>query len=164
MQTGHAVTVSGRLSPVTRNVIVKLFARRGRHWQLVGRSRAHRAGRFRIRYQEHGVGSTRLRVSAIGPRLRPGYVPAGEVLGLAPSVASWYYDAGNTACGFHAWYGVANRTLPCGTKVTIRYGGRVVVATVDDRGPFIYGRSFDLNQNTARALGMYGVAQVLTSV
>jgi rare lipoprotein A (peptidoglycan hydrolase) len=81
-----------------------------------------------------------------------------------PEVASWYYDAGNTACGFHATYGVANRSLPCGTKVTISYGGRSVLATVDDRGPYVYGRSFDLNQNTARALGVYGVAQVLTSV
>ena len=36
-------------------------------------------------------------------------------------MASWYYDdAGATACGFHAHYGVANRTLPCGTKVRLR--------------------------------------------
>ena len=79
---------------------------------------------------------------------------------LVPAVASWYYDEGNTACGFHARYGVANKTLRCGTKVTIRYGDRSVVATVDDRGPYVYGRSFDLSQNTAAALGMWGVATV----
>jgi rare lipoprotein A (peptidoglycan hydrolase) len=78
-------------------------------------------------------------------------------------VASWYDDVGNTACGFHATYGVANKTLPCGAKVTLSYGGRTVVSTVDDRGPYVYGRSFDLNQNTARYLGMWGVAQVLAS-
>ena len=65
-----------------------------------------------------------------------------------------------TACGFHAGYGVANSTLPCGTKVTFRYGGRTVTAVVDDRGPFVGGREWDLNQNTAGALGFGGVATV----
>jgi len=82
---------------------------------------------------------------------------------LQPVVASWYYDEGNTACGFHAEYGVANKTLPCGTKVTIRYGDREVVATVDDRGPYVYGRDFDLSQTTAAALGMSGVVTVYAS-
>jgi hypothetical protein len=82
---------------------------------------------------------------------------------LLPAVASWYYDEGSTACGFHAEYGVANKTLPCGAKVTLSYGGHTVVATVDDRGPFVYGRTFDLDQRTAGALGMWGVATVLCS-
>ena len=69
----------------------------------------------------------------------------------------------HTACGFHAYYGVANKTLPCGTKVTFAYGGRTVTATVDDRGPFVAGREWDLNQNTAAALGMGGVATVWSS-
>jgi rare lipoprotein A len=76
------------------------------------------------------------------------------------AVASWYYDYGNTACGFHARYGVANKTLPCGTHVRISYGGRTVDATVDDRGPYVYGRSYDLDQTVSRALGMSGVATV----
>jgi rare lipoprotein A (peptidoglycan hydrolase) len=87
-----------------------------------------------------------------------------EVVAMTPTVASWYYDAGNTACGFHAQYGVANRTLPCGTKVMLRYGGHSVTATVDDRGPFVYGRSYDLDQRTASALGMWGVATVYSHV
>ena len=56
--------------------------------------------------------------------------------------------------------GVANQTLPCGTKVTFRYGGRTVTAVVDDRGPFVGGREWDLNQNTAGALGFGGVGTV----
>jgi rare lipoprotein A (peptidoglycan hydrolase) len=47
--------------------------------------------------------------------------------------------------------------------VTLSYGGHTLVATVDDRGPYVYGRSYDLNQNTARYLGMWGVAQVFAS-
>ena len=79
------------------------------------------------------------------------------------SVASWYNDAGLTACGFHATLGVANKTLPCGTKVSFFYGGRKVTAVVDDRGPFVAGRDWDLNQNTAAALGVAGVATLWSS-
>ena len=79
------------------------------------------------------------------------------------AIASWYNDGGNTACGFHAYYGVANRTLPCGTKVAMRFNGRSVNATVDDRGPYVGGRDWDLNQNTAAALGFGGVGQVWSS-
>jgi len=73
------------------------------------------------------------------------------------AVASWYYDAGETASGYHAYYGMASRTLTFGTRVLVCYRGRCLTATVDDRGPFVYSRLFDLNQNIARALGFGGV-------
>ena len=79
------------------------------------------------------------------------------------STASWYEDGGTTACGFHSYYGVANLSLPCGTHVRFSYGGRTVTATVDDRGPYVGGREWDLNQNTAAALGFGGVAPVWSS-
>ena len=60
--------------------------------------------------------------------------------------------------------GVANRTLPCGTHVTFVYGGHQVTAVVDDRGPFVDGRDWDLNQNTAAALGFGGVDTVWSSI
>jgi rare lipoprotein A (peptidoglycan hydrolase) len=44
-----------------------------------------------------------------------------------------------------------------------RNGSREVTATVDDRGPFVGGRTWDLNQNTAAALGFGGVGSVLSS-
>ena len=86
---------------------------------------------------------------------------AGETIAFHETIASWYNDGGNTACGFHAFYGVANKSLPCGTKVVFRNGSREVTATVDDRGPFVGGRTWDLNQNTAAALGFGGVGSVL---
>jgi rare lipoprotein A (peptidoglycan hydrolase) len=88
---------------------------------------------------------------------------AGQLTVYGESVASWYDDAGSTACGFHAGLGVANRTLPCGTRVRFRYGGRSVTAVVDDRGPYVGGRDWDLNQNTAAALGFAGVGTVWTT-
>jgi rare lipoprotein A len=163
--SGSTVVVSGRLLRIKRNAEVKLIARQGRGWRTLADGRTHRGGRFHIRYRVRNIGTTPVRVSYDGTRrLRPVSAPAGKIVGLEPMVASWYYDQGNTACGFHATYGVASKTLPCGTKVTISYGGRTVVATVDDRGPYVYGRSFDLNQTTSRYLGMYGVARVFTSV
>jgi rare lipoprotein A (peptidoglycan hydrolase) len=56
--------------------------------------------------------------------------------------------------------GVANLSLPCGTRVEFFYGGRSVEAEVDDRGPYVGGRTWDLNQSVAGALGFSGVGTV----
>lgn len=49
----------------------------------------------------------------------------------------------------------AHRTLPFGTRLRVCYRGCVVVR-VNDRGPFIRGRSLDLSRGAARAIGMLG--------
>ena len=77
--------------------------------------------------------------------------------------ASWYNDRrGRTASGMRVHYGVAHRTLPFGTQVEITNpaNGRSVTAVVTDRGPFIKGRTLDVNQNVARALGFSGTAHL----
>jgi rare lipoprotein A (peptidoglycan hydrolase) len=81
-----------------------------------------------------------------------------------PVVASWYYDAGQTACGFHAYYGIASRTLACGTRVVLQHAGRRVVATVDDRGPYVWSRLFDLNVATRTALQCSDLCLVMDAV
>ena len=74
------------------------------------------------------------------------------------SVASVYDGVslgGRVAClGY--WPGgmvVANKTLPCGTRVRFLYRGRKVTARVWDKGPFVAGREFDLDVGVQRALG-----------
>jgi hypothetical protein len=58
-------------------------------------------------------------------------------------------------------YVLAHKTLPCGTRVRLRYRGRYVTARVWDRGPFVAGREFDLDVAVQRALGFpFGVAPV----
>lgn len=164
-RAGGIVVIHGLLRPRRRGAEVKLMTRTEHRWHTLAVGRTRRDGRFGIRYRVRGQGTTWVRVRFGGSRRhRAVSAAAGRIVALAPAVASWYEDAGNTACGFHATYGVANKTLPCGTRVTLSYDGRTVVATVDDRGPYIYGRSFDLNQNTARFLGMWGVATVFASV
>lgn len=163
-QTGHRITLRGRLLPTQGGLTVRLLGRSGRGWRTLARTRTGRRGGFALRYAVRSTGRRTLRVGFSGDRTNRGtWAPAGSLTGLVPRVASWYSDGGSTACGFHARFGVANKTLPCGTKVTIAYHGRSVVATVDDRGPYVGGRTYDLNQNTAGALGMYGVATVLAS-
>jgi rare lipoprotein A (peptidoglycan hydrolase) len=71
---------------------------------------------------------------------------------------SWYGPGliGNgTACGqtlTRSLVGVAHRTLPCGTKITFRYGGTTLTVPVVDRGPFVGGRIFDLTYGACKKL------------
>lgn len=161
---GRRVTVRGRLLPGAPGRVVRLVTRSGHGWRTLASARTGAHGGFAIRYSVPAGPTRWLRVAFAGDRANvSASARAGSLTGLMYRVASWYNDGGQTACGFHATYGVANKTLPCGTKVTIVRGGRSVVATVDDRGPFVPGRDYDLNQNTAAALDMFGVATVLAS-
>ena len=75
-------------------------------------------------------------------------------------VVTWYgpgWYGRSTACGntlTKHLIGLAHRTLPCGTEVTLAYGARVVHAVVVDRGPYADGVDYDLTWGAARALGV----------
>jgi rare lipoprotein A len=159
---GRSGEVGGRLLPAVAGRAVALEGRSGGRWHTLATSRTRANGRFDVRFHPGGAPSgERLRVQFRGDRLNTGgTAPAGRVTVFQQSLASWYSDGGSTACGFHAHFGVANKSLPCGTKVTFQYGGRTVTAVVDDRGPYVGGREWDLNQNTAAALGFGGVGAV----
>ena len=58
----------------------------------------------------------------------------------------------------------AHRSLPFGTKLRVTHGGKSVVVTVNDRGPFVRGRVLDLSTAAARALGIEGLGQVTAEV
>ena len=60
----------------------------------------------------------------------------------------------------------AHRSLPFGTKLRVTHGGRSVVVTVNDRGPFIRGRVLDLSKGAASAIGLTsrGVGKVVAEV
>jgi len=80
--------------------------------------------------------------------------------------ATWYGPGlyGNRmACGgelTRSTWGVAHKTLPCGKKVAIAHGGRIVIAPVVDRGPFVKGVSYDLTEKTARAVRMLETSEI----
>ena len=58
----------------------------------------------------------------------------------------------------------AHRSLPFGTKLRVTHGGRSVVVTVNDRGPFVRGRVLDLSTGAARAIGLSGIGQVTAEI
>lgn len=161
---GGRAYVRGRLLPAQAGRRVRLLANTGRGWRTLATRRTGPRGGFVLPVSAGGTGQRSLRVSFAGDRLNAGTsAHAGNVTAFRQSLASWYNDGGATACGFHAQFGVANKSLPCGTKVTFRLGGRSVNAVVDDRGPYVGGREWDLNQNTAAALGFGGVGIIWSS-
>jgi rare lipoprotein A len=56
----------------------------------------------------------------------------------------------------------ASKTLPLGSRVRVTdlATGSSVVVKVNDRGPFVRGRSLDLSEAAARRIGVAGVARV----
>jgi rare lipoprotein A len=161
---GGPIHVAGRLLPQLQGRVVRLQGDTPAGWRTLSSSRTGRRGGFRLGYSPAAGTGQRLRMVFDGDgRNGRSVQPAGTVTVFDQSVASWYDDGGTTACGFHAGLGVANRTLPCGTKVAFHFGDRTVTAVVDDRGPYVGGRDWDLNQNTAAALGFSGVGTVWSS-
>ncbi len=68
----------------------------------------------------------------------------------------------------HAGHAAASKTLPLGTvaKVTNLASGRTAVVTVEDRGPYVNGRTVDLSKATADQIGIgsrEGVASVIVA-
>jgi hypothetical protein len=162
---GRNVDIAGHLLPgrAGRTVTVQDLVASG--WRALARGRTGRAGGFAVPVRASEAGRSHLRVVFRGDRLNGrATAGAGSLTLFVPSAASWYDDAGTTACGFHAGDGVANRTLPCGTKVRMRHAGHTITATVDDRGPYVGGRDWDLDQRTAGALHFGGVGTIEVSV
>lgn len=101
--------------------------------------------------------------------LAGGSVPAGER--SFSGMASWYGtgSGSRTASGERFDQNAltaAHRSLPFGTRVRVRYSGRAVIVTINDRGPFVVGRVLDLSAGAARAIGLVdvGVGRVTVEV
>ena len=154
---GHAASVAGALRPVLpgRMVTLQAFGRNG--WGTIARALTGTRGRFRLRYVVRHTGSQRVRLRFAGDTFHLGSSRRLGRLNVYRAVeASWYGGGGGLACGGSlttATMGVANRTLPCGTLVTLRYNGRTVRVPVIDRGPYVGSREFDLTEATKQALG-----------
>ncbi len=93
-------------------------------------------------------------------------VSRGAPSGWRTARVSWYGPGfyGNTMAGGGTLTPtsmvVAHRSLPFGTRVQFKYRGKSVTAVVQDRGPYVGGRTFDLGPGTAKALGFSGVGIV----
>jgi rare lipoprotein A len=161
VMAGDAVKLHGRVRPGgTRRVVIQLGGRTLRaHTQADGRYKAH------WRAPRSGVYLARARVDD-GSSVRSHRV---RINAYRPAAASYYGPGlygGGLACGgtlTPGKLGVANKSLPCGAKVTLRYRGRTVTVPVIDRGPYAGNREYDLTAATKAKLGFPSMGTVLTT-
>jgi peptidoglycan lytic transglycosylase len=164
---GQPAVIAGTLRPGLAGRVVSLQVASRRGWRSIAWAHTGPLGRFRMRYTAHAIGSEHARLRFAGDAVdKPAQRPLGRLTVYRLAGASWYGGGGGLACG--GWLtsstlGVANKTLPCGTVVTLRYGGRSVRVPVIDRGPYVAGREFDLTEATKRELGFGGTGEVWSS-
>jgi hypothetical protein len=166
---GRRAWVRGEVRPATRGRVS--LQRRGDHgWTTVARATTSRQGRFRVTFRPPRPGSSRLRLIVRGTDgravVRRG---AGRLNVFRRAKSSWYGPGlfGNRlGCGGRlapGTLGVAHKTLPCGTRITLRHRGRMVRVPVVDRGPYAGDREFDLTAATRARLGFSGTGSVLVT-
>ena len=156
----RTVTLRGRVAPGgTHRVVVRV----GGH-KL--RTHSHGNGAYRVRWSAPGSGVYTARARVPGTSVRSHRV---RVNAYRPAAASYYGPGlygGALACGgtlTPGKLGVANKTLPCGSKVTLRYRGNTVTVPVIDRGPYAGNREYDLTAATKAKLGFPSTGTVLTT-
>lgn len=166
---GREALVRGAVPAGGAGRTVALQFRGQRGWYTVDRDRTDAQGRFRLDQRLSSATSAAARLRFVGDAVNAASTKGiGRIAGFRHAAASWYGPGlyGNPlGCGgtlTPGTVGVAHKTLPCGTKLTLRYRGRTTRASVVDRGPFVAGREFDLTAATASKLrfGSLGTIQV----
>lgn len=167
---GRTATLRGTVFDSQAGRPVTLQARHGHHWTTLDRATTFAGGGFRFAVRTHGVGSWPLRVQVAGDAVQAsGTQRAGRLNVYRQAVASWYgpgFYGAHLACGGTlqpGQLGVANKTLPCGSWMTLRHAGHTVRVQVIDRGPYVAGREFDLTAATRARLHFPGTGTVLTT-
>jgi rare lipoprotein A len=168
---GKRVVVRGKLRPAGSGRAVSLqVGRRGGGWLTVDHDRTDRQGAYVLAWRASKTGTRRVRVHFGGTReLSSARHLAGTARIYRRALASWYGPGlygQHLACGgtlTPGTLGVANKSLPCGTKVTLHYRGRTVRVPVVDRGPYVGAREFDLTAATKAKLGFGSTGTVLTT-
>ena len=96
------------------------------------------------------------RVASLGSSGEAGWSSSGS-----HGVASYYWQPQRVASG--GWFNpnamtAAHKTLPFGTRVRVTHtgNGRSVIVRINDRGPYIRGRTIDLSRAAAGVIGMMG--------
>jgi rare lipoprotein A len=165
VQAGSRAVVRGVIRPAGSTVALQV-QRHGR-WVTLDRDRTDAQGRYVLRNRMARPMSARARVRVShGPAGKHGL---GRLNVYRRALASWYgpglYGM-RTGCGGSlgaSQLGVAHKTLPCGTKITLRHHGRVLRVPVIDRGPYSGAREFDLTAATARRLKFRGHGTILST-
>jgi rare lipoprotein A (peptidoglycan hydrolase) len=168
IRAGQRVTVMGTAQPGIPGLAAFLQVKRGHRWRTLDKDRTSAAGRYvlrdRVRVAMSAPARVVLRWGAAKRKQR-----VGRLNSFRSAYASWYGPGlyGNRlGCGgtlTASRLGVAHKSLPCGTKVTLRHGNRAIRVRVIDRGPYVAGREYDLTQATARRLAFHGHGAILST-
>lgn len=164
---GQQVRIAGRLASgqAGREIVVRV--RHGSGWRVVDRVKTTTGGRYTATWMPRGLNRYGVRVNTADGSVKRSLKDGITV--YRRSAASWYgpgFYGNRTACGRtlgRATLGVAHKSLPCGTKVALRYRGRTVVAPVIDRGPYAAGREYDLTAETKERLRFGSTGTVWSS-
>jgi rare lipoprotein A (peptidoglycan hydrolase) len=165
--TGDSVTVRGKVRPSGGHRVKVVF---GGTDQEVLSIHTKSNGTFKARWDVGQLGNYDVQAFGIhDKRVRGSHSKVRHLTSYRLAGASYYgpglYGNG-VACGgtlMPGTLGVANKTLPCGTMVKLRYGGRSVTVPVIDRGPYVAGRDYDLTEATKERLGFPGVGTVMAN-
>jgi rare lipoprotein A len=164
---GNGLAVRGKVRPSGRRRVKLVFrGPEGGHRGVTTRA----DGTFALRWVPGRTGTYAVRAYGVHDRqIRSSRSAARRLTSYRLAGASYYgpglYGNG-VACGgtlLPGTMGVANKTLPCGTKVKLRYHGRTVTVPVIDRGPYVAGRDYDLTEAVKEKLGFPGVGTVLAT-
>lgn len=166
------VRLSGTFNRKLRGKTVRFERLVGTKWRRATTAKVRSNGRFSARWRTRSTQVHELRARVTGATTRAAAPAAGDTAGtvqieVTGKVKATFYGPGlygqKTACGqtlTPSTVGVAHRTLPCGTKVEIRRGGKSVVLPVIDRGPFANDATFDITKAAASDIGVDGVNAV----
>jgi rare lipoprotein A (peptidoglycan hydrolase) len=170
VRAGRTARVAGRLTPAAAGRTVTLERRSGRGWKTIDKARTTTGGAFTLTERARRVDTAVVRVRFAGDaRTAPAKRRIGRLNVFRPALASWYGPGlyGNKlGCGgtlSAGTVGVAHKSLPCGTRLVLRKGNRLVRAKVIDRGPYVGAREFDLTQATKQRLGFGSTGTVLVA-
>jgi rare lipoprotein A len=165
VKAGSRAVVRGVIQPAGSTVALQV--RRHGRWLTLDRDRTDAQGRYVLRNRMANPMSARARVRVSrGPAGKQGL---GRLNVYRSALASWYGPGlygGHLGCGGRlspSKLGVAHKSLPCGTKVTLRHHGRVLRVPVIDRGPYAGAREYDLTAATARRLKFKGHGSILST-
>jgi len=164
---GEGLAVRGKVRPSGRHRVKLVFRGASRGARSVT-TKAN--GTFALRWAPGRTGSYAVRAYGVHDRRVRASSSAARKLTSYRLAGASYYGPGlygnGVACGgtlLPHTIGVAHKTLPCGTRVKLRYHGRTVTAPVIDRGPYVAGRDYDLTEAVKERLGFPGVGTVLAS-
>ncbi len=164
-RAGSKVPLRGKVAPGgERTVVIEVNGRK------VDTVKTGSQGEFHARWRPSSPGV--YKVAAIVPAADGSAAvrSKGKHVNAYRSVQASYYGpglyGGGMACGgtlTPSTKGVAHKTLPCGSKVTLRHGDKTVTVPVVDRGPYAGNRVYDLTTATKQKLGFGSTGTVLST-